>query len=802
MSLKTFAWVSVLSALWFATEAQAQLKPPEIKESAVLEIDPATRQGTVSVTLEIAPAWHVYPINQAEGGLPTRIRLKQEDPQLRITGPFVATIPPGMIPDKAKGRVPAHEGRATWTAPVQATADADLQKLAIELIVEGSVCRDGQCKPLRFPVVALQAGQSLEMVQLTSDRAAPEQPSAPKQTPGAAVSSEFGGPALRLPGTFVAWRGFIDHQTVRPGDQVTLTLEGVPDDGWVFFNEADADLGVNDASAVFQLIDTAGLSPGRLTRSKDFQREVIADRSQNVLSGPVRWTVPLQVPKELEPGRYTVRGQLVFRSAAVHLVTSRWALEVTGTLTVGESVSDSPTGLSFFQSTGTTALAADATDPNDLSGSSLGIVLLLALAAGLILNIMPCVLPVIGLKIMAFAGQGGQNHRRVFTLNLVFALGMMSVFMLLAALAAMPQLAAVTDEPWSWGNFFKNVNFVIVMIAIIFVFGLSFFGVWEIPIPGFVGSGGASKVAEREGYIGAFAKGVLSTILATPCSGPLLIPVVTWATSQPPALTFMVFGAIGLGMASPYLLIGMMPQLVRLLPRPGPWMVTFKQLMGFLMMGTVVFLLASVPEHLKLPVLSLLVALGLACWIVGRGSLADSLATKARRWIASAVIAGAGIAVAFTVFQPRNPLDWQPFSHARLTDAIANGQTVFVDFTADWCATCKVNEAVALNRHRTKQFFTDHSIVALKADMTSEAIEASELLASLGNASLGIPYYAIFVPGDPHPTHFGGIYLTSSMVIDRIEQARAEAEQTVTAARTLEPPTPSGNQVSRAGLPQ
>ena len=180
-----------------------------------------------------------------------------------------------------------------------------------------------------------------------------------------------------------------------------------------------------------------------------------------------------------------------------------------------------------------------------------------AFLGGFILNFMPCVLPVLGLKILAFVQQAGESRGRVFMLNVWYSIGLISVFMVLAALAAGVGLAA--GERYGWGEQFTDVTFKITMTALVFVMALSFLGVWEIPIPGFVGTGRASDLQNKEGPTGAFCKGVFTTILATPCSGPFLGPVFGYVLKQPPYMAYCIFGAVGLGMASPYLLIGAFP---------------------------------------------------------------------------------------------------------------------------------------------------------------------------------------------------------------------------------------------------
>jgi thiol:disulfide interchange protein len=224
------------------------------------------------------------------------------------------------------------------------------------------------------------------------------------------------------------------------------------------------------------------------------------------------------------------------------------------------------------------------------------------------------------------------------------------------------------------------------MASIVFVFALSFLGVWEVPIPGFVGSGHATELAAKEGAAGAFAKGVLTTILATPCTGPLLIPTLTWSLTQTPAVTFAVFGFIGLGMAFPYLLIGAFPGLVKMLPKPGEWMETFKQVMGFVMLGTMVFILSFLqkqPDYF-LPTLAFLIGLWFACWWLGRTPWTAELGQKVRAWATAIAIAVAAGFFAFGWWMEGDLLPWQPYSRMALNDHRANGATVLIDFTADW----------------------------------------------------------------------------------------------------------------------
>lgn len=417
--------------------------------------------------------------------------------------------------------------------------------------------------------------------------------------------------------------------------------------------------------------------------------------------------------------------------------------------------------------TSTTANSAANKDAGEWKNYPLALVLSLAFLAGLILNVMPCVLPVIGLKIMSFVNQAGSNYGRIVLLNLVFSAGIISVFLVLATLAAFFQLG--------WGGLYQQLGFTVLMISVVFVFGLSFLGVWEIPIPGFSGGSGGGQ---KEGLFAAFFKGVLTTFLATPCSGPLLVPAVVWAMAQPMLITYLVFFAMGVGMAAPYLLLGLFPQLVRTLPRPGNWMEVFKQLMGFVLMAAVVFFLSAIPERNKTSMLTLLVFLSIACWLVGHISIAAETWQKLRSWAFALAIAGFGVYFSFVLLIPRYELNWQPYSKAKLNELLNAGQPVFVDFTADWCGTCKTNERFALNSKLMKSYFEERGVVTLKADFTESLPEGDELLKSLGNEATAIPYYAYYPQGAKSPVHFNGLFLTPQSFLDKLNSEETLQKRT------------------------
>lgn len=412
------------------------------------------------------------------------------------------------------------------------------------------------------------------------------------------------------------------------------------------------------------------------------------------------------------------------------------------------------------------------------AGLSIGGAIFFGFLGGLILNVMPCVLPVIGLKILSFVEQAGHNRQKAFMLNVWYSAGLLAVFFILASLAVGPQRLG-------WGQLFSETWFTITLTAVVFVMALSFMGVWEVPLPTFLGSGKTGELAAQEGAVGAFFKGALTTLLATPCSAPFLAPALVWATAQPAWLTYVVFLSTGLGMASPYLLVGAFPELLRFLPKAGPWMETFKQFMGFVLVGTVVYLLTILEPYNVVPTVGLLFGLWFTCWWVGRLSPVVDLGVKLRAWCQGAAFC---CAVWIVMFPGINNKTLGPYSFPGLSSImqerlgldeqeeddgppLTGPKTVLVDFTADWCLTCKQYEARVMRTAPVVEAIQRLGVVTLKADWShrEKSVEVTRMLDMLGSRQ--IPVIAIFSAKDPnHPSVFRGGY-TQKELLDALDKA-------------------------------
>ena len=391
--------------------------------------------------------------------------------------------------------------------------------------------------------------------------------------------------------------------------------------------------------------------------------------------------------------------------------------------------------------------------------------LVAAFLGGLILNVMPCVLPVIAIKAISFAEQAGEKRGRILALNLMYSLGVIAVFVLLATLAVTVGL--------KWGGLFSQLWFNLLMIGLVFTMALSLFGVFELQVPGTIGSAAGGH---REGLFGAMMTGVFATLLATPCSGPFMGPVLAWSLKQTPEVVFLIWSVMGVGMAFPYLVMGVFPSLVNWLPKPGMWMVRFKEFAGIVLMGTVIWLINGTDNgKLALPILIGLTGIGLFCWMVGK--LYDGASSQSRRWtvrVLGLLVAGPVCYFGYTLGspEPAGSIKWNNFSGTALDQSVlAEGRTTLVDFSAEWCAICKVNENMAIKTKATSEFVKDNNIATLYADYTHHAPEITQWLDRFHTT--GVPLTVIFPANRPYePIVISGT-LTKGQLLSKLKEAVA-----------------------------
>jgi thiol:disulfide interchange protein len=391
-----------------------------------------------------------------------------------------------------------------------------------------------------------------------------------------------------------------------------------------------------------------------------------------------------------------------------------------------------------------------------------------ALLGGLILNVMPCVLPVISLKIFGFVNEAGGRPEKAFRLALTFAGGILACFGLLAVGVVLLQAAGANV---GWGFQFQDARFVLLIACLVFAFALNLLGVYEIAVSANA-TGWLARLAGGEGYGSAFFQGVFATVLATPCTAPFLGTASAFAFAQPPIITFLIFFSVGVGMAAPYLLLAANPKWLAYLPKPGAWMLRVKQAMGFLLLATVLWLgwvigqLKGVEGMVILGALLLLI--GVIAWI--KGSFWSPVAPVRVKWISAGAIVGVVLlAVAsYTFFTAPSKLVWEKFSQESLQAALDSGRPVFVDFTADWCITCKANERFAIDTNAVRKKFAEQQVIMLRADWTHGDPVITDILKQHGRA--GVPMYLVYPGGKNREAVLLPELITAQSVLDALKQ--------------------------------
>ncbi len=605
----------------------------------------------------------------------------------------------------------------------------------------------------------------------------------------------------------------LEPTTIKPGEKAKLSVTLVPKSGYHLFEESSngEPKSTFGQPILFHVSKVTGLSIGKFESSVvshadkngdlvyeepvTLSVELIADPNYSGKEIAIRGGIGVQLCEEncLLPEGFEFLSTLNISETAISGHEIRWNKVkyntirdwIKGKSEPGVTVIKEPTNPAISpvappQNNGNTTttppiISAPAVDENvtlpvwelqTVGGEvrSVMTAVVFGIIGGFILNFMPCVLPVIGLKILSFVQQAGHQRRQILLLNLVYVAGIMMVFLALAGLLIIFQVG--------WGKQFQSTWFNVVMISVVFAMALSFLGVWEIPIPGLATSKSLNEVATHKGYSGAFAKGILTTLLATPCSGPFLGAVFSYAAGQPWQVVLAVFGSIGLGMSLPYLLIGAFPGLIKLLPKPGAWMETFKHIMGFVLLGTVVFLFMNLNEKYFIPMLAMLFAIWFMLWWLGRVPIYESFDKKIRAILVGGTVAFVVSSLSFTYLgggKSDSELDWIPYSHAELLKQTRQGKTVILDLTANWCQTCKVNLAVAINRAAVKSVVKQNNVIAIKADLTEEHPETNELLKNLNSDS--IPILAIFPAKSPNRPIVLRDLLTQQDVLNALQEA-------------------------------
>ena len=411
------------------------------------------------------------------------------------------------------------------------------------------------------------------------------------------------------------------------------------------------------------------------------------------------------------------------------------------------------------------------------AGGGLPGTLLLAFLGGLILNLMPCVFPVLGIKILGFVNQAGQQRSKIVAHGLTFTLGVLISFWLLAGALA---ILRAGGEQLGWGFQLQSAGFVYALAVLLLVFGMNMSGVFEF------GLGATSAVSnapwmqqQKSGYTDSFLTGVLATAVATPCSAPFLAPALGAALAVPLIESFTIFTVIAIGLSTPYLLLSIFPQAVKVLPRPGAWMETFKQFMAFPLYATVGYLIwvlaAQTSEEGFRGLLFSLVLIAMAVWIYGRWNAPGASPGRARFGMIGLVVVGAfGLWLGWPRAMQAGPAKpgevppvvWEPWSPEAVAKLRSEGRTIYVDFTARWCATCQTNKKLVFGSDELLKTFSEKKVATLRADWTNKDPRITAELAAYQRSA--VPFNLIWKPGQEAPAILPEL-LTPGIVLDALK---------------------------------
>lgn len=464
----------------------------------------------------------------------------------------------------------------------------------------------------------------------------------------------------------------------------------------------------------------------------------------------------------------------------------------------GALVSDSGFGPDGLHALAISAKADTQSKTTDVEELSTGFFLILggAFLGGIILNLMPCVFPVLSIKILGFVKQAGENPVIVRRHGYAFGVGVLLSFWALAGVMLVLKAAAIkagSGEAISWGFQMQNPIFILAMLVLVFLIGLNLAGVFEIGMG--LTSIGQQATAGADGYTKSFLTGVLATLIATPCTGPFMGAALGATLTMPAWQAMVVFTALGIGMALPYVLLSCFPALLQYLPKPGPWMESFKQAMAFPMFATAGWLMyiyaGLVDDSLVLHLGFGLSALALGAWVYGRWS--TPMKSTRVRWI------GRGVALVFAVggvlwVQSRTAsiqeaeaqaaaarergdyvLEWQPYSPELIQQLRAEGRPILVDFTAKWCGICLVNKGTSLRGiGSTEAAYRENNVALVVADFTKKSPALTKELNEFGRD--GVPLYLVY-PADGGEPEILPNTLSPDIVADAVKRAAGAGGQ-------------------------
>lgn len=585
--------------------------------------------------------------------------------------------------------------------------------------------------------------------------------------------SSFG---QQKPSEFISVKAVPSHNTLVKNGTFHVALEIQLKEGWAYYSPRP---GKSDdfeplAASIAATSDSAAIKMGEpLWPAHKPYTYRVGDQSyvNNAYSGKIVVFVPVEVTQTAQGKaelRFEIQGQGCGEDKCVRLektvalttvdlgptaiTNPQWGPDLDEALNLAKPVRNFPTAQ---------AGAVPPTLAVGLAGDNFGLAagFGLALLAGLILNIMPCVLPVIPLKVLGIVQQAKESRRRFVTLGLAFAAGIILFFVGIAAVNIVLKVAL--SSAFQWGEHFQSTFFRAGMAMLLVALAVNLFGLYTV-LPPRRAAQAEGRLSAGDGYLSSVAMGLLTGVLATPCSFAILTAAMAFAQSQTLLIGSLVIVTIGIGMALPYALLTAMPKLVERIPRPGRWMELFRQAMGFVLLLVAVWLIATTSgDAWPFWLVGYCVVLAMCLWIWGTWTrYDDTLKRKILvRGLAVALAVGAGFSMLAPARQPAVVM--QPFDQAMMEQAKREGRPVLVEFTASWCLTCKTVEKLVYDDPAVADVLRKNNVLVLKGDVTTQQMPAEAFRRTLGEP---IPVTVVYLPGKAEPVRLRGVFSSQDLI--------------------------------------
>lgn len=830
------ASVAVLTPFLFGGQVWAQPVSKQVRDGNVAVQAMADREaiipgGELNLLISVKPDkdWHVYWQNPGGTGMPTSINWRLPDGFK--AGPTQYPVPIAHFDKDLEETSYILEGESLFLTTVTVPADIPTGKdVSLTAKVSWLACKK-ECIPGEVEVV---------LTLPVAEKGAASRPANAKLFEQARQALPKSGSKAK----HVKITGKLSTEKLKPSD--TATASFIIDVESKHHMQSNKPAQEEMIPTILFLELTGGLEYGEIAYPKGHEREDKILGKLSEYDGRVEIRVPLTVAEDAHKAPRTIRGVLQYQictDSGTCYPPQRVSVEIpvqmdggvkaTAAVAPDAGESSAPTGsVATDQSPSQpTAQATDATGTDSenvltrlqnwlLSFGYVGAIIV-ALIGGFVLNLMPCVLPVISLKILSFVRQAHEDRARIFWLGMTYSAGILAFF------GALAFIYWQTNSKLQWGEQFQRPHVVIGLAAIVTAFSLSLFGVWAVFTPRVINKLG--EKAEGEGLLSAFSTGLLATFLGTACTAPFLSAALGAASKFSSVEGAFIFFSVGIGMAAPFVLLAANPAWLKFVPRPGPWMGTFEYLMGFLLLGTVIWIINPLRSQIGgdglLLAMIFLLFVAMAAWVKGKIRYDDPAFRKAKLYALSIGIMVIGWVIPFrfaTTIEAlaekqlyaadlaadgelfrrgggssgefaKADLDWsrgipwQRYKRDRALSDVRNGYTIFVDYTADWCANCKTMLKTAIERPEVIAAMKELDIVPYTADYTLPVPEITEDLKRFERG--GVPVFVVYRPFDTEKPEILPEIITAEMLVGALKRAGPSRPGTTSLVSTASQPT-------------